>query len=65
MIINLAGKNAIVTGGSRGLGTGIVRSLASVGAKVAINLNQALDRTEQRPHLISPVRSCRLMVEHT
>jgi len=47
MIINLAGKNALVTGGSRGLGSGIVRSLASAGANVAINFNQASDRAEQ------------------
>ncbi|MGB2909450.1 MAG: 3-oxoacyl-ACP reductase family protein [Anaerolineales bacterium] len=47
MIINLAGKNAIVTGGSRGLGSGIVRSLASAGANVAINFNKASDRAEQ------------------
>lgn len=47
MIINLAGKIALVTGGSRGLGSGIVRSLASAGANVAINFNQASDRAEQ------------------
>ncbi|MFC2055205.1 3-oxoacyl-ACP reductase family protein [Chloroflexota bacterium] len=47
MIINLAEKNALVTGGSRGLGSGIVRSLASAGANVAINFNQASDRAEQ------------------
>ena len=33
----LAGKRALVTGGSRGIGAAIVRRLASQGATVAIN----------------------------
>lgn len=47
MIINLAGKNPLVTSGSRGLGSDKVRSLASVGANVTINFNQTLDRAYQ------------------
>lgn len=33
---NLAGKNAIVTGGGRGLGRGMAEGLAEAGAKVLI-----------------------------
>jgi 3-oxoacyl-[acyl-carrier protein] reductase len=47
MIIDLTGKNALVTGGSRGIGTGIVRSLASAGANVVINYRKATNRAEQ------------------
>jgi 3-oxoacyl-[acyl-carrier protein] reductase len=36
-MIDLKGKNAIVTGGSLGIGTAIARKLASLGANVAIN----------------------------
>ncbi|KAL9115779.1 MAG: hypothetical protein Q9227_000147 [Pyrenula ochraceoflavens] len=36
---SLAGKNAVVTGGSRGIGAGIVRELARRGANVAIHYN--------------------------
>ena len=35
--MNLAGKNAIVTGGSIGIGTSIVMHLAKAGANVALN----------------------------
>jgi 3-oxoacyl-[acyl-carrier protein] reductase len=34
---SLAGKRVLVTGGSRGIGAGIVRRLASQGAAVAVN----------------------------
>ena len=35
--INLKGKNAVVTGGSRGVGAGICKVLAKAGANVIIN----------------------------
>lgn len=47
MKIDLSGKVALVTGGSRGIGVGIVHALASGGADVAINYRQAADEAEQ------------------
>ncbi len=41
--MNLAGKNAIVTGGSIGIGTAIVRQLATAGANVALNYRKHAD----------------------
>lgn len=40
MNINLQGKVALVTGGSRGIGAAIVEQLAQSGAKVALHYNQ-------------------------
>jgi 3-oxoacyl-[acyl-carrier protein] reductase len=42
----LAGKRALVTGGSRGIGAAIARSLAEHGADVAITYEKAADRAE-------------------
>jgi len=43
----LDGKKAIVTGGGRGIGRGIVLALAEAGADVAIIYEKAKDRAEQ------------------
>ncbi|MFD0783192.1 3-oxoacyl-ACP reductase family protein [Micromonospora azadirachtae] len=42
----LAGKVAIVTGGSRGIGEGIARRLAAAGATVAITYNSSAEQAE-------------------
>lgn len=43
MKIDLSGKVALVTGGSRGIGVGIVEAMASAGADVAINYRTAAE----------------------
>jgi len=44
----LAGKTALVTGGGRGIGKGIVERLALEGAEVIINYSRSADGTCQR-----------------
>ena len=41
------GRSAIVTGGSRGIGSAIVRELASRGAKVAFNFTKNQELADQ------------------
>ncbi len=50
----LAGKTALVTGASRGIGAGIARELARQGAKVAITYLSSADAAEA---LVSDIRS--------
>ena len=43
----LAGKNALVTGGSRGIGAAIARALSEKGANVAITYERSVDSAAQ------------------
>jgi len=43
----LEGKNAIVTGASRGIGRAVAEELARHGANIAINYNQSQDSAEE------------------
>jgi len=43
---SLAGKTALVTGGSRGIGAAVVRELARAGAQVAIGYRSGADEAE-------------------
>src|SRR5579872_184141 len=45
--IDLTGKTILVTGGSRGIGGGIVRALAREGANVVLNYTRSRDRAER------------------
>ncbi|ANB15140.1 bifunctional hydroxyacyl-CoA dehydrogenase/enoyl-CoA hydratase FOX2 [Sugiyamaella lignohabitans] len=47
MVLSLAGKIALVTGGSAGLGAEIVRQLAAQGCHVAVNYSASRDRAEE------------------
>lgn len=44
--LSLAGRTALVTGGSRGIGAATVRLLREAGARVAFSFNTATDRAE-------------------
>ncbi len=45
-MFSLEGKNALVTGASRGIGAGIAKALAMQGANVAINYTKSADKAE-------------------
>lgn len=45
-MFSLEGKNALVTGGSRGIGAGVAKALAMQGANVAINFVSHPDKAE-------------------
>lgn len=44
---SLAGRTALVTGGSRGIGAAVCRTLAASGAAVAINCRERIGQAEQ------------------
>lgn len=47
MKLNLMGKTALVTGGSRGIGTAICRDLAEEGVNIGVNYNSSAAEAEQ------------------
>ena len=47
MKLDLSGKTALVTGGARGIGAFISRTLGTTGVKVVINYNKSGDRAEK------------------
>ena len=46
MRIDLTGKSVLVTGGSRGIGTAIVRAFGGAGARVAVHYGREAERAE-------------------
>src|SRR5258708_32870059 len=50
-LLDLSGKIALVTGGSRGLGLQIAEALGEMGAKLAITARKADELEQAREHL--------------
>jgi 3-oxoacyl-[acyl-carrier protein] reductase len=57
---NLAGKVAVATGASKGIGSGIAKALAAAGARVAVNYSSDRDGAERVAQEISTVEGRRL-----
>ena len=45
-VLSLAGKVAVVTGGSRGIGAAVVRAFTAAGARVLFNYQKAKNEAE-------------------
>ena len=56
---SFAGKVALVTGGSKGIGAGIVRRLAADGASVAFTYSSSEEKALQLVHEIESTGGCR------
>lgn len=61
-MINLNGKNALVTGGSAGLGASVARQLAAEGVNLAINYSSSKDRAEQLAKEIRDLHKVKVVV---
>lgn len=46
-MLSLKGKKVVVTGSSRGIGSGIAKSLASLGAQVCVTYSRSKDKAEE------------------
>ena len=61
MDLNLAGKLALITGGSRGIGRAIGEALAAEGCNVVLVARSAADLEAARPAILSrPLRDANL-----
>ena len=56
----LAGKIAVVTGASRGIGKAIAKKLASMGATVIVNYNGSREKAEETQKEIRHFWECRI-----
>ena len=55
-LLNLEGKNALITGGSRGLGLQMAESLGEAGAKVMITARKSAAGRGRGPFAVSRYR---------
>src|SRR5260370_29446073 len=68
IMISLAGKAALITGGSRGIGAAAVKLFAQAGADLIFNYNKAKDAALQIPQEAGkhspPLEGCKCDLAH-
>jgi 3-oxoacyl-[acyl-carrier protein] reductase len=62
--LSLAGKTALITGGSRGIGAAAVRLLVEAGARVAFNYQQATEAAERLVRECGGAERCIAIHQH-